>query len=395
MKMNAKNQSGVGLLEIVVGLGLLSGVVYGLMTFMKDMSKSKATHMYREDVQAWTNEIFKTLSDRDACKNTFANMMAASDSATVIKDKNGNVKFSVGTSMGSQGVKISSLSLVDVTGMDDAVEVKPGEPGSTRLVIKFTPVLSSQTSSYEVQKSINLFVLTTGTTTANATIKECYSLVNGGSLLWSKDPLNANNIYYKDGFVGVGIENPQTALDVGGPVAVTNGIHNVQMIGNSAQFNFILTDITRPFEFLNNVSGGWADVQGRNFLVDSYIQLSSTADPCDATANGSIRYNSSTKQVEMCEGGAWVAKAYEEWCVPTRRNYENDDNAMWFHQSDTARREKGTGCDRDQIDERADNTNYSDLKIGNPDYGYRVHHDDSSNPCVNDQSCQTWRDIDQ
>lgn len=402
VKKFMNNQSGFSLIEVTLAFGILGAVLVGTMSFMKEQNTITKTQNYRQDVQEFTDQIFKHLSSREACKNTFGGQLAASTTVTEIKDKiiSDPAKFTLNTEMGSFGVKLASITLADTAGLEDMVEVKPGEGGTTRLILKFVPVVSSQSASYEVQKTINLWVLTDGTDPLTARIQECYSLVSGGSLLWSKDPLNPNNIYYNEGFVGVDQENPQTQLDVSGRIGIVTGTEVLDIGGNATQFELRVSDVTKPIEFLNQITSGWADVRARNITVNSYVKLSTNSSPCDASNNGAIKYNSTTKLVEMCESGAWVSKQYETWCYPAHQRKEQDDNAMWFFQNDSSRREIGTGCDRAQIDGRADNTGYGDLSIGPPNYGYRIYHDHAdagsySAQCVNDQGCQSYRDVDQ
>lgn len=384
-------------MEMVVGIGILGAMTLGTMTFMKNMGTAQKTQDYRQEIQATTDEIFKILSNREACKNSFPNMLASADSPTQIMDKSGNVKFRINDLIGSKGVKIKDIKLADTPGMEDMVEVKPGAGGSTRLVFKFEKVESSQSAKYEVQKSINLWVLTDGTNPATARIKECYSMISGGGLLWSKDPADANNIYYNEGNVGVGIENPTNMLDVGGKLAVMSGTEVIDFGGNPSEFEIKLTNNSKPIEFLNE-SGApdWANIIAGIIEVKDYVILShSTGSACDSSNLGAIRYNPGTKMPEICESTGWSSKSYQVWCTPDDRYKEQDDNGMDFWQSDWARREQGVGCDRHQVKRREDNTGWGDLKITNPQYGYEIRHDDSTDICQNNQMCETWRDIDQ
>lgn len=378
-------------MELVVGAGLVAGVGLGAAALMKNMDSQGKGNDVRLEIQSYSDEISKLLADKVACTNSLGSLNASSGTATVLKDKNGNAKFSVGQVIGTNRIKIVSMNLIDIPGVDDTVEVLPGDQGSTRLEIKF---VQQKAGSVEIRKTINLFVLASGTSAADATIESCFANLSGGGSIWLKEKTNPDNIYYTEGFVGAGVEDPKFPLDVGGTLAVGVTGDVIDLGGNPLQFELRVSDITKPIEFLNAATGGKADLIARNITVDSYIKLTTTG-TCDSSNNGAIKYNPSLKQVEMCEGGAWVAKAYEQWCVPYFKRKEQDDNGMYFHQADDARREKGTGCDRVQIKDREDNTGHDDLKIRAPDYGYRIRHDHSSDPCVNDQNCQTWREVDQ
>ena len=385
------NHMGLSATELVVGAALVGGVGLGAATLLKNMGAQSKGDDVRKEIQSYTDEIARLLTNKVACRNSMIGLNASSGSMTTLKDKDGNVKFEVGKVMGMNRIKIVSMKLQDLPGTDDTVEVIPGDEGSTRLELRF---VQQKEGSVEVRKTLNMFVNTLGTDAATATIEECFANVSAAGSLWLKDQTNPDNIFYDEGHVGMGVEDPRFPLDVRGTIAVNAGGDVIEIGGDAAEFQLRVSDITKPFEFLNIATGGKADIMAKNITVGSYIKLPSVG-TCDTSNNGAIKYNSSSKQVEMCENGAWVAKAYEEWCVPYWKRKEQDDNGMYFWQADNARREKGTGCDRVQIKDREDNTGYKDLKVNAPDYGYRIRHDHSSDPCVNDQVCRTWRDQDQ
>lgn len=391
MKKFISGQEGLSALAMTMGAAIAAGVAIGGATLMKNLGSSSKGNDVRQEIQSYTDEISKTLNHKVACRKSLIGAVAASGDVLTIKDSDGNPKYSVGDVIGINRIKIVSMKLQDLPGLDDTVEIIPGDEGSTRLEIKFA---QDKEGSVEIRKTINMFVQTEGSLATTATIRECYASVGGSGSFWIKEKTNPLNIFYNEGFVGMGVDNPNFPLDVGGTIAVTNGGDLIELGGNASQFELRVSDVSKPVEFLNAATSGFADIKAGNIKAGSYIKLATTGD-CDSASTGSIKYNSSTKQVEICEGGSWVAKQYEEWCVPVRKRKEQDDNAMWFHQSDNARREKGTGCDRVQIDGRADNTGFSDLKIGSPDYGHRIRHDHSNDPCTNDQLCQTYRDVDQ
>ncbi len=391
MKKIILNQLGVSAMSMVVGAAIVGGVGLGAATLMKNMASSAKGGDVRQEVQSFMDDISDLLTDKVACRNSFTGVNAADGAVTVINDKDGNPKYSVGETYGIQRLKLVSMRLQDLPGLDDTVEIIPGDEGSTRLVIKF---VQQKEGSVEIRKTLNIFVSTSGATAATATVEACYSSASASGSYWLKDQTNPANIFYDEGLVGMGVEDPKFPLDVRGPIAVNQGGDVIEFGGTASQFELRLSDVTKPIEFENVGAGTNADIHARNMTVGSYIKLNSTG-TCDSSNNGAIKYNSSSKKIEMCESGAWVAKEYEEWCVPYWKRKEQDDNGMYFWQVDSARREKGTGCDRVQIKDREDNTGHDDLKIQPPDYGYRIRHDHSSDPCVNDQLCQTWRDLDQ
>lgn len=381
------NQFGLSAMEMVLGGAVVAGVGLGGAALMKNLGSQSKGSDVRQEIQSYMDEIAGLLVNKKACTNSLKDVDATNGSFTVVKDKDGNPKYTVGEVIGLQRMKIVSMKLQDLPGLDDTVEVIPGDEGSTRLEVKFVQV---KEGSVEIRKAISIFVSTTTT----GTIRECFASAAISGSLWLKNDVTPADIYYDEGFVGMGAEDPKYPLDVEGTIAVNDGGDLIELGGDNSQFEFRVSDIAKPFEFANVATGTNADIRARNMTVGSYIKLTGVG-ACDASNNGAIKYNSSSKQVELCENGVWTAKAYEEWCVPYYRRKEQDDNGMFFWQTDTARREKGTGCDRVQIRKREDNTKYSDLKIGAPDYGHRIRHDHSSDPCVNDVSCQTFRDVDQ
>lgn len=393
MKKLFTSQLGMGAMELVAGMVAVGAVALGGASLLKNLGSQAKGGDVRQEIQSYTDEISKLLNNKTACRNSMNGKNASSGTVLSILDKAGAPKFSVGDILGTNQIKIVSMKLQDLPGLDDTVEVVPGDEGSTRLEIKFAQVKEGSTV---IRKTLNLFVFSEGASPTTATISDCFATLTGGGSFWIKDGTNADNIYYNEGFVGAGIQDPQFPLDVNGTIAVSNAGEAIELTGIPSQFEIRLSNITKPLEFLVGAGAGtYADIKARDITAGSYIKLAASTGNCDGTNNGAIRYNSGTKKVEMCEGAAWVTKEYEQWCVPQRIRKEQDDNGMYFHQADNSRREFGTGCDRLQINRREDNTSFNDLKIAAPDYGYRIRHDHSSDPCVNDQLCQTYRDIDQ
>lgn len=375
-----KSQSGFGIAQVLIALGIMGGVSVVIMKSFENSSMVAKSNDFRHEVSDYSSQIYRVLSSKTACVNSF-NMMNATDTDNINSIKNDkNIEvFNKNTVFGTMNVRFDSMKLEDVMGIKDGVNVVPGNMGSTNLVIRYSPKKSTLMKSRQVIEKIKLWIMTD----SSSRITSCYAASTGEDLIWSREAANPDNIYYNSGNVGVGLDAPTEKLDVAGWVQAQNGAGDKIAIGGDATNYQIKVDKDKPIVFKNEATGTNANIEAKNVVAKGHVQLAPSASPCKPENSGAIRYNAALKRVQVCDGTHWLTKAIVTWCLPPNEIKKGDDEWMLFHQADDARREKGTGCSPSQVRRK---------KHANMDSsGFKIKYDDTSKSCDSNENCTDWK----
>lgn len=206
------------------------------------------------DILSTMGEIRRILSSPANCRANFAGLNAmkldnfASElnrAGATAAEKKAN-PYQVDKKHGLSRVEIVAMNLRDQP--NDDVQPVRGGTGTTNFVVQFKKIINhSRTINQE--KTIRLIVETNNT----GQITNCQSATSGEENIWNRNPTDLNKISYNGGNVGIGVADPQAALDVNGQIKIGPG---------------------------NTTS-------------------------CDATREGSIRYHD--KAMTYCNGTNWVS----------------------------------------------------------------------------------------
>ena len=373
------SRKGFGLVELMVGLGLLGASGYGLMKVIETNNKVKKTNDYRIETKEVVNRVQKILTHPEACRLTFLNLNATNAGITVIRNQNNEVVQGLNQPFGITGATVISMALNDQGGTEDGVRVNPGQAGSTNLVFTFAPKSGTSYSTKQVQEKLKIWIITN----AASQIQTCYSQTTGEGSAWKREPTNPNNIYYNEGNIGVGTSIPNAPLTVNGSIQGTNPAGERFTITPDPSQYLIFSFANKPIKFWNQAMGRMADVTAGNIRVDTVVTLGTAVEACDGSKQGAMRYDPAIRRVRICEGGIWKIKAVAEWCTPPGEIKKGDDEWMTFHQADTARRVRGAPC------EPAQRNKSKNAKIDST--GFSIRYDDKSKSCRNDQNCQDFR----
>ncbi len=259
------NQRGMSLIEVMVTVAILGIVALGSMNLFETQVIQQNEIQYRSELTVITDEIRNHLGNSDACRQTLGSVNLGPPPSTTsagpsglidpppgptspvtdIKNGSGTVKWDTNTLYNNKTIRIAKMSFEYVPGDDVA---SPGK-GQGRLVLE----LLSPKKTSAVKERRRLINITVRRNIATGVMASC-SANTVGDVLWRRTPSVPENIYYMDGAVGVGTNQPMMPFDMAGGVRIGT----------------------------------------------------SSAD-CDADRAGALRYNTYLKLHEFCDGlGAWL-----------------------------------------------------------------------------------------
>jgi Tfp pilus assembly protein PilV len=331
--MKFLNTKGMSIVQVMVAAGLMGALAIGLMKLSQKNMKSSKAYETKNDITAIIGEIRGMLSSPDACKESFVPGGTASidatnsgDTVTSIKNSSGNAKFQEGTRYGS--VILNNILITDQ--QDSDVTVNSNDVGETYLKVTFDR--GSQTfGNRMLTRNIKLWVKVN----PSNLITECRAFSSGESNIWTRSSADITKIFYNDGNVGIGTDNPEARLHVvndgNGPelridaadattfsgLQMSNGGTDRWVLGssNSPGHNFQLlhyknSGAQEQSFFINRSTGrvgigpsysptAKLDVQGE---IKIGIATAPGAGAC--SPNGKMRYNAGTG-MQVCHGGTW------------------------------------------------------------------------------------------
>lgn len=195
-----RNSLGIGLMEVLMGAGLLGGLSLMLMKMTESGNQNVGKIEKNIEIVNFDQEINSYLSNSDACINSFgAGIPAASITGasqkdfTVIKNKTNVTVLTVPAQRGN-----IKLLRVWVTNYN-----------STTGLADFNKEFEYRVSPKEIKKKTKNAKLSISVTGTDVT--GCVFHGGGNDGPWVVEP---DHIYYDQGKVGIGTSNPNTVLEV-------------------------------------------------------------------------------------------------------------------------------------------------------------------------------------
>ena len=279
--MKLFNKLGFSIPEVLISAGLISAGAVVMMKMTSNTTKSIKTNESRSEIVSIVGEIRGILSSPDACNNSFPTKNVSSSAIDIIKNSSGDDKFKVNKKIGN--VKIVAMSLNDSDSPVDASSI-----GETNLQISFNK--GRGTYEKNITKKIKLWV----EVDASKNITKCRALSSGEVNVWDRSTVNADNIYYDNGFVAIGKADATVALDVVGDTKLTGSF---DIIGKS------------------NFSGDVEIVGNTNIAekldVSKSIKVGNSTARCTNSIKGTFRFRDSVKTLQICDGDDWKSLVYK------------------------------------------------------------------------------------
>lgn len=214
------NKSGFTLVELMVVVGLLSGLALVATSISKQMNKSSTKAQVDSDILLAHNEMIAILANPENCALTFSATYPATASSTGTYTKTigaGTItrivnkpgtgvavnRFVTNVYFGTGNQKIISYALNP--------SANASEPDIADLTVTFEkkPILNNGVPGI-FTRTIKLYTELDG----SSRIKVCRSISQQNQEIWTRVVGNAQDIFYNEGKVGVGDNTPEYVLDV-------------------------------------------------------------------------------------------------------------------------------------------------------------------------------------
>lgn len=146
----------------------------------------------------------------------------------------------------------------------------------------------------------------------------------GGGGLWSLHD-NGDDIYYTDGNVGIGTEEPQTALDVAGIIRTSDRVRlsgitgldapaNTTVSGGGGSGDGLWQESDDDIYYVSGNVGIGTSAPESMLDIAGGIRLGDDSDDCVAGKTGAIRFNQTHSAFEVCRDASegWIPVSHSE-----------------------------------------------------------------------------------
>jgi len=260
MRRLSKNQKGFSLVGTLMAAAVVSIVSLGAASTFDNMSRAQNYQQFRNEADLLTEEIRALLSSSPLCRATLSSVRlnpGASSGLSMITDESGSARLSLNMIYGNRSLMVTQLLFSYSPG--DAAAPAPANSGQGTLTV----TLSASKAVLGPGQLVRTINIRTMKNPADASVADCVALAKSSDGLWQRSA-NLRDIFRVEGNVGIGRTDPKAKLDVDGAIKVGN-----------------------------------------------------TAVACDGEAEGQLRYNSTSKSMEFCNGEVWSSfneDAPGTWC---------------------------------------------------------------------------------
>ena len=249
--MKKLSQTGISMVEIMLATAMLGGLALAGMQLMKNQSEGQKTVEKKFETVTAASDMRSLLSDPDNCTETFRGLNPASGAPTKLRKK-------------------------VAAAFEDVYVINTQLPGNIKVksyvLDKTLPGMASNETALKINfdlgkaairdNATNILKISYNVDIATGLITDCTAISNNSDTFWLKSAINAHNIYYNGGSVGIGNVSPSEMLDVTG----------------------------------NGRFGGKIKLGGADTVV-----------PCSTANEGEIRYETSSHRMLFCNGTKWTS----------------------------------------------------------------------------------------
>lgn len=227
------NNRGFTLVEIMVALAVVAGVSTVIMQTTKETNKTSVK--FQTDVEATeiANDIMSELANPATCAANLGGKSISGLPGTVsagitsITKKTGAVTYSTANAdgYGPSRLVISNYNFVDLAGALDDVDAFSADR-TMYLLISFNKkniVKGSSAASSTFTRKVKIS-FETNTNNTGTSIAFCRAVSTGLDAIWQRNPSMTSEIFYNQGFVGIGIGDPEYLLHVSNSSTASNDV---------------------------------------------------------------------------------------------------------------------------------------------------------------------------
>ncbi len=276
----AFNQKGFSLVEVLVASGLVGGLSLGLAQLMKNNNESQTQIAAKDDLRSSSQKIAATLSNPQACVNTFNPVLPGASAFTQaqtqagvpftqVRDKDNAVSTSVNDKYGK--VSYTSFTVRNYRAASDSADLV--------IQVRFN---KSSTVVMERSAVIPLNMVVDSTTNRIITC----SAGSNESNLWAKMASPDLGIYYSAGSIKMGTGLANTDSTVPSMIMGTNNTATGENSVAMGSDNSVTNDLSMALGYNNNITGA------RSYVMGGYntVQLTSEVPQMSAIAIGTSNW---------------------------------------------------------------------------------------------------------
>jgi hypothetical protein len=307
--------------------GLLGFLGIAIASMLTSSLRGQKAIEVRDAVRLMETELLVHLANQAACTASLRNLNPKSPGSSVsaLKRADDSLYVSLGDLVQNRMMKLSQMNLSAYT----PDHVSSPLLGKSKLLLTFEP-LGDPVGPKIFAREITL------ATTINSSdqLTSCSAISSSGSQYWLASPTLTNGIYTAVDAVGIGTTNPLRRLAVEG-TSIANGsyrtisvnepsagnesvslgydangtIHTTGFLRSNNNLPLSLGTLTTPTAVTvldgGNVGIGTTNPSAR-LDVAGELKVGNSGVACSAAREGQVRYNSTVKSIEFCNGANWI-----------------------------------------------------------------------------------------
>lgn len=285
------NSKGFSLVELALGMGLVGGIGLMIVTQSSNEMKFRRVSVGESKAADLSLLVQTMLEDPVACRETLMGKKAEEDTFTEVKNNTGTPVYEKNKNY--EGITIDSFALK--TGVNNGTYVIPDAPGFTTFELVVYP------GTEKKELFLKRFPVWVEVDSAGL-IENCSSLNIYLSNYWMRSYLNADNIFYQAGRVGMGSPTPVDVLDVGGQFRSEGLASDGLVVGGNQTDTYQLT-VTTDRTLAIKSPAGEGDLIVRGLVATQEVRPGPLGDCLSNGDEGNLRYNSSINRLQVCVAG--------------------------------------------------------------------------------------------
>ncbi len=245
-------QKAFGIVEVMIAIGLVGIMAAGISGMLTGAMRQQAGIQAKDQQREVTAEIRNLLNNKVACLNSFGGgNVQTGFPVSQVKDASNTVRYALNTNDKSEMLTFKEF----------AISHWVADAGYTTQGNADFKIKLSKASDTGTVKEIKPDIITLKVKTdVSGNVIECFSMGISSDGFWQASPSNVSNIFFSGGNVGVGVNDPQSKLDVAGNIRPGSaGVATGGVCSGEGSFGY---DIAAHAPVFCNSSGVWATMGG-------------------------------------------------------------------------------------------------------------------------------------
>lgn len=246
------NSAGFSLMEVMLAAGMMGILSAALIAVMKMGFSGQKAVQSADESSRLTAEMANVLANPTACMNTFGGRNPPGGfTVSQIRNVSNAVLYQTNAVYGNRTVRLFSIE-TGGSGTDARTQLPRYNATSSTAGTALVKVTWRKMADAAGPQELHRFFFLNVTLNGGGLVTACSAQSTLAEEIWQRSGVDPSTIYYNGGKVGIGTLAPKVKLEVDGAIKV------------------------------------------------------GTQTVCDTDAEGAIRYNSTAKNIEFCNGNSWM-----------------------------------------------------------------------------------------